>query len=179
MADRDVCRYKKTSGRKLASRTEDEKTRQLLLRCRAIRGARARPGAVPRPATGAVAIAVPFSVTVTFALTLTEAGAFGARTAIRAHAAVLFRTRRLPRGAFFFGLRRATITLAIPRTIARDAGPRHSSQQQSRCNQTTDHRAFHNLSFVQLCSLPFEDATTAPRFNRADHINMNGRPDRR
>jgi hypothetical protein len=136
---------KTPSDRKHASRTVDGRIRQLFLRRavrRTIARARARPGAVARSAPPAVAIAIPLAVAVAF--TLTEAGAFGARPAIRAHAAILFQTRRLSGGAFFLGLWRPAVALPISRTVAGKGGHCHPTEQQTRCNQTTDHRALHN-----------------------------------
>ena len=68
------------------------------------------------------AIADTFALTLALALSLafagTQAGAIGARAAVRADAAVLYQTRGLTRRAFLCCLRRATVTAPIAGAVA-------------------------------------------------------------
>ena len=71
-------------------------------------------GAVRAARAGAIAQTVlSFSFARPFGLAHAVGRAIGLRTTVGADAAVLFETRSLPGGAFFLGLRWATVTLAV------------------------------------------------------------------
>lgn len=97
---------------------------------RAVACSSARTGAVACATSPTLSLSLPFAL----ATALTETGTFGSWSALRTVAAIPLKTLRLTRGAFFVRFRRATVTAAGSRAVAREAGHRHSTEQQAHCD---------------------------------------------
>jgi hypothetical protein len=132
-----------------------------LFECRGRVGHRAVGSAGSR--AGAVTRATPPAVAGALALAQSGTRTTRARPAVGTDAAIFFKAGRLPRGAFFLGLRRPAITPAIAgpaSPVLREHRKGCAANQQSCDYQTCECFMFHTCSFVLLfVSL---DASAAP-----------------
>jgi hypothetical protein len=141
-----------------------------------------RAGAVRTARAGAIPEAIPLALTVAFALALSLALtlAIRLRTAVGADAVIFFEAGGLPGGAFFLGLRRAAVALAVAfaalaRPVLREGREGGSAHDQSRHHQSCECLVFHNCSFLCLFRFRLSDASSAPSTPELDHAWLNRR----